>query len=109
MDSNKVHNDNKGYYAAQPPQYPQQAYPAYGQPNYGEAASYQPGVAPQPSQGYGYPPTSNQGYYQAQPQSQQQPIVINQQPARPQNSAADDMCFGCALGTCLCCCLDAIF
>ncbi|KAG0001775.1 hypothetical protein BGZ80_001360 [Entomortierella chlamydospora] len=72
-------DQDKGYYAAQPPQYPQQAHPAYGQPVYGEAASYQP----QP----GYPQTPAQGYY-AQPTPQANPVIIQQQP-HPQNSADD--------------------
>ncbi|GJJ69735.1 hypothetical protein EMPS_02083 [Entomortierella parvispora] len=102
-------SQDKGYYASQPPQYPQQAQPAYGQPAYGQAASYQPGYppqqygAPQPAYGQpGYPPSPQQGYY-AQPAPQ--PVIIQQQ-APPQQSNKDDMCYGCALGACLCCCLE---
>ncbi|KAF9158691.1 hypothetical protein BGX20_003262 [Mortierella sp. AD010] len=80
-------DQDKGYYAAQPPQYPQQAHPAYGQPVYGEAASYQPQT--------GYSPAP-QGYY-AQPTPQANPVIIQQQPP-PQNRPADDCCMGCALG-----------
>ncbi|KAF9376653.1 hypothetical protein BGX21_003427 [Mortierella sp. AD011] len=72
-------DQDKGYYAAQPPQYPQQAHPAYGQPVYGEAASYQPQT--------GYSPAP-QGYY-AQPTPQANPVIIQQQPP-PQNRPADD-------------------
>ena len=57
-------SQDKGYYASQPPQYPQQAQPAYGQPAYGQAASYQPGYPPQPAYGQpGYPPSPQGGYY----------------------------------------------
>ncbi|KAF9080424.1 hypothetical protein BGX23_002168 [Mortierella sp. AD031] len=104
---------DKGYYASQPPQYPQQAQPAYGQPAYGQAASYQPGYPPQqpgypPQQPYGqpaYPPSPAPGGYYAQPSPA--PVIIQQQaPPQQHNSGKDDMCFGCALGACLCCCLD---
>ncbi|KAG0303820.1 hypothetical protein BGZ98_006249 [Dissophora globulifera] len=92
---------DKGYYAAQPPQYPQQAQPAYGQPAYGQAASYQgyppqqqyggqqqPYGAPQP--GYGQPQS---GYYAPSPQ----PVIIHQQaPPQQQQSNRDDMCAGWA-------------
>ncbi|KAF8977880.1 hypothetical protein BGZ46_007050 [Entomortierella lignicola] len=115
----------KGYYAAQPPQYPQQSHPAYGQPAYGEAASYQPGypnqpygnaptgyASPQPGYGqqpapggYGYPPSHAQGYYPQTP-AQGQPVIIQQ--VRPQQTAADDACLGCCMGATLCCCLEAL-
>jgi hypothetical protein len=59
---------DKGYYASQPPQYPQQAMPAYGQPAYGQAASYQPQPGYPPQQPYGQPgypqsPAPPGGYY----------------------------------------------
>ncbi|KAG0363963.1 hypothetical protein BGZ54_007921 [Gamsiella multidivaricata] len=89
---------DKGYYASQPPQYPQQAQPGYGQPAYGQAASYQPGYPPQqygaPQPGYGqpgYPPSPGQGGYYAQPSPQ--PVIIQQQ-APPQQNSNDGMCMG---------------
>ncbi|KAF9197090.1 hypothetical protein BGZ50_000040 [Haplosporangium sp. Z 11] len=80
---------DKGYYATQPPQYPQQAQPAYGQPAYGQAASYQPGYPPQqygsPQPGYGqpgYPPAQAQGGYYAQRKT---PFTISSDcPRQPQ-------------------------
>ncbi|CAO3575190.1 unnamed protein product [Mortierella alpina] len=98
-------SQDKGYYASQPPQYPQQAQPAYGQPAYGQAASYQPGYPPQPAYGQqpGYPPSPQGGYY-AQPSPQ--PVIIQQTTPAPQQNNKNDMCYGCALGACLCCCLD---
>ncbi|KAG0275985.1 hypothetical protein BGZ96_003525, partial [Linnemannia gamsii] len=87
---------DKGYYASQPPQYPQQAMPAYGQPAYGQAASYQgqPGYPPQQPYGQpGYPqsPAPPGGYYaQASPQ----PVIIQQQAPAPQNNSKDGMCYG---------------
>ena len=58
---------DKGYYASQPPQYPQQAMPAYGQPAYGQAASYQPGYPPQQPYGQpGYPQSPVPGGHYAQ-------------------------------------------
>ncbi|KAF9937560.1 hypothetical protein BGZ65_001379 [Modicella reniformis] len=93
--------ENKGYYAAQPPQYPQQAQPAYGQPPYGEAAAYQGGgYAPQqapygtPQPGYGqpaYPPSPQGPYYQPSPQ----PVIIQQTAPPQQNNSKDGMCYGC--------------
>ncbi|KAG0228143.1 hypothetical protein BGW42_002350 [Actinomortierella wolfii] len=111
-------DQDKGYYANQPPAYPQQAapygQPAYGQPAYGQPAYGQPAYPPpaggQAQSYYGAP---QPGYPPQQPYgSQPQPQVIVQQ-APPQHhhhgSKADDLCFGCALGACLCCCLDGCF
>ncbi|KAF9916355.1 hypothetical protein BX616_003987 [Lobosporangium transversale] len=89
-------SQDKGYYASQPPQYPQQVQPAYGQPAYGQAASYQPGYPPQ--SGYdqpGYPQSNTMGGYYAQPSPQ--PGMYQQQPPPPQNSKKDDICFGCTI------------
>ncbi|KFH67259.1 hypothetical protein MVEG_07781 [Podila verticillata NRRL 6337] len=97
-------SQDKGYYASQPPQYPQQAQPAYGQPAYGQPAYGQPAYG-QPAYGQPqYPPSpAPQGYY-AQPAPS--PVIIQQQAPPQQNNNKDDLCFGCALGACLCCCLD---
>ncbi|KAK3820563.1 MAG: hypothetical protein JOS17DRAFT_755988 [Linnemannia elongata] len=112
---------DKGYYpTTAPPQYPQQAagYPQqsspYGAPGYPPAQSPygQPGYPPQayPQQpGYpqqGYPTPTPQGYYA---QSPAQPTVIIQQAPQHhhhKDDKTDDLCMGCALGACLCCCLD---
>ncbi|CAO3564479.1 unnamed protein product [Mortierella alpina] len=104
---------DKGYYASPPPQYPQQAaygQPAYGQPAYGQAPGYPPQQQPYPQQPYGqqpYPPQQQPGGYYGQPSPQ--PIIIQQthQPAH-NNNKSDDLCFGCALGACLCCCLEGL-
>ncbi|KAF9954946.1 hypothetical protein BGZ72_004140 [Mortierella alpina] len=89
---------DKGYYASPPPQYPQQA--AYGQPAYGQAPGYppqqQPGYPPQQPYGQQPYPQQQPGGYYGQP-SPQQPIIIQQthQPAHNNNSKSDDLCFGC--------------
>ncbi|KAI9236108.1 hypothetical protein MVEG_03185 [Podila verticillata NRRL 6337] len=98
------------------PAYGQPAYgqPAYGQPAYGAPAyppqqpgypPQQPGYSPQPYGQPGYPP--QQPYGQPYPQASPQ-IIIHQQaaPTHHKDSKSDDLCFGCALGACLCCCLE---
>ncbi|KAK3812990.1 MAG: hypothetical protein J3Q66DRAFT_347113 [Benniella sp.] len=106
---------DKGYYG-EPPQYPQQAMPAYGQAPYGQAP-YGQAASPAPygqaaSYQGGYPPPQQQPYGAPQPAYGAQPVQYQVSPApapapAPQhNSSKDDMCFGCALGACLCCCLD---
>jgi len=69
---------DKGYYG-EPPQYPQQAMPAYGQAPYGQAAAPY-GQAPAPYGGQaasyqgGYPPPQQQPYGAPQPAYGAQPV-----------------------------------
>ncbi|KAF9359072.1 hypothetical protein BGX34_008554 [Mortierella sp. NVP85] len=94
---------DKGYYG-EPPQYPQQAMPAYGQAPYGQAAApYGQAASPAPygqaaSYQGGYPPPQQQPYGAPQPAYGAQPVYITSPaPAPPpqNNSNKDDLCFGC--------------
>ncbi|KAL1914706.1 uncharacterized protein VTP21DRAFT_7964 [Calcarisporiella thermophila] len=117
-------SDQKGNYAypaspapAQPPPYGQGAQQNYSYPPPPANASYQGGApsygAPQQPYGqdsryggspYGAPPQQG-GYYSPQPA----PNVVYMQQQPQKNSMGNDLCLGCALGACMCCCLDAIF
>ncbi|ORY73919.1 hypothetical protein BCR37DRAFT_384637 [Protomyces lactucae-debilis] len=81
-------------YPQQPQQAYQQGYPAQG--NYNQQQGYPPQAGYQPN----YPP--QQGY------AAQQPMYVQQQPARQSNSG-QNCCLACCSALLCCCALDAIF